>query len=606
MHDQLASPISRDAGVAAEVFFPEPDTGTGILRRLDAGLEAGSPQALGPNMCVAFSVRRLPASTLAWINTRWFLENGVDVLDAGVLDALTRDLLERYGVCADDGQGGSQLFADRYGGTGGAFHGGSGRCGILGGFNAKGIGRTPLVSPNVDKTHSTGVMTLNEAIKEVIDSEVAAAELPTGAVPILAVIETGEYTQTDAGPERCAIVVRPNFIRPAHFERSIFFGDSGTPASAQFIDALRVCDATRAISARRPDVYPIEDMAGRVATQVGAAWALRLFQGQFLTSNVTVDGAMVDFGAFRSVPSWRRIHGMLGECFGNEGNQIAGALDSLYFYFSKYVPARQDAAALKDIYANVLKAADRTFQAVALRALGVDPAENAGFAKAFPELISAYFRAQQTTVLPFQDRGETRAVWIYDTLAPGTVDVERLPARERDVTRQLASLLQAARSSGTVSLSRAANFFSSRPWLTYTISTSSIRTLIRKLPDDLGVRAEKIARFVNRHVSCSRRYWPLAPGRFDIHGQVSDLASSALYGFDRVEGRPRVWLEGTRTGGGLYLFGRVVPRDVLADSLVTDGGRGGIFADAAGLAPDLVLPPPAYAYPAWHRAPEAV
>jgi len=596
MHDELASPMLRDTGAGTGLFSAE----SGILRGLDEKLKANSPEGLSPDMSVAFGVRRLPSPNLAWINTRWFLENGVDILAPEVLDALTKDLLARYAVSADDTPGESQLFADRYGGSGGAFHGGSGRCGFLGGFNAKGIGRTPLASPQVDKTHATGVMALSEAIKEVINSEIAAAELPTGAIPIVAVIETGECRQTDAGLERGAIVVRPNFIRPAHFERSVFFGDAGTRSSAQFVDALRVRDAARAFSARHRDAFPVEDMAGHFGAQIGASWALRFFQGQFLTSNVTVDGAMVDFGSFRSVPSWRRIQGMVGEAFGNEGNQVGAALDSLYFYFSKHVSTPPDAASLKDIYANVLKTADRTFQTVVLRALGVDPRSAA--ASELSQLVLEYFRVQQGTAVPFQGLGETRAVWIYDALPSKAGKIDLLPPRERDITRQLSLWLQDARSSGTVSQSRAANFFSSRPWLTYTISTSSINTLIRKLPDAGQARAQKIANFINRHVSCSRRYWPLAPGGFDIYGQVSDLASSALYGFDRVRGKARVWLEGTKTGDGLCVFGRVLPMETLDDDgIAADGGRCGIFSDAAGVPPE-VIPGPIYTYPAWHRA----
>src|SRR5206468_820219 len=106
--------------------------------------------------------------------------------------------------------------ADRYGATSGSAHGGSGRVGTNGPFNVKGLGRTPLASTMSDWQHSHGCLWLEEAVREAIYSEVADAEFPHGAVPVVAIIGTGiRHELEDGAVGERALLVRPSFLRLA-------------------------------------------------------------------------------------------------------------------------------------------------------------------------------------------------------------------------------------------------------------------------------------------------------------------------------------------------------------------------------------------------------
>ena len=133
-------------------------------------------------------------------------------------------------------------YADRYGGSGIGLNGGSGRAAVVNGYLVKGVGRTPLVSSLTDESHASGGAYLEESIRETIFAEIVRAEFPCSAIPVLAIIDTGliQIFEESAGPkmERRTLLIRPSFIRPAHFERATAYF-SGNPKEGQQ-DTLRV------------------------------------------------------------------------------------------------------------------------------------------------------------------------------------------------------------------------------------------------------------------------------------------------------------------------------------------------------------------------------
>lgn len=458
------------------------------------------PLALGEHIAVPFEVRRLPSARLLWLNEHWLHQAGVSPQD--VRTTFAARLLDDFAVTsrASDLPGTSAcahaLYADRYGGTGGALHGGSGRCGSKDGFIAKGIGKTPLVAESVDIFHRNGRMSVAEAIRETVAAEIAHGELPWGAVRTVAIIDAGfEFPYgANAEPRRAAIVVRPSFTRPAHFERSIFFGTGGHRDSAQFQDALRVRDATRAAVAA-PSCPSLPEMFRRFAVQIGAARAHRLWQGRFLSSNVSVDGALVDFGSFRAVPNWRRTVGLAGECFGAEAEHLRATFISVAGYFAKYAP--QALAGLEARrYLRELAALERSsFLDACLSGLGARVHCEAAAARELVACIEDYYRCQQAARTGLDVAGEYR--WIHDAFTgrratrPGTG--HELAAETRLVAAIRAA--EASRELGEVSLRRAAAFFRPRSLLTYDASNRRACRIER-----LVTRSDA-PRIVQRHIA---------------------------------------------------------------------------------------------------------
>jgi hypothetical protein len=312
-----------------------------------------------PNLYVPFFARHFKRADVAWLNPRYWCAEGWDLSDKESVGELKKLIIDRFGVSApghfdsDDAysETGVTLYADRYGGTFGHSHGGSGRAGTVGDFNAKGIGPTPLRYPKADWYHAHGCMWLEEAIREAIFSEVCWHEFPRKSNPIIAIIDTGEHIQWADGSRgaRRAIVVRPAALRVSHLERNILFGTAGTVESDQYRDFLRVkeivshvrdCGIDRDTD---PTTAILASIIDRICDQIGFGRAHRLFHGDYLSSNICISGTLIDFGAFRGVLDWRRqAWEPNGLPFGGEDRRLFQTARSLAFHLRKHIGASSD------------------------------------------------------------------------------------------------------------------------------------------------------------------------------------------------------------------------------------------------------------------------
>lgn len=202
--------------------------------------------------------------------------------------------------------------ADRYGGSGIGNNGGSGRAALVNGYLVKGIGPTPLIAANADRGHASGGAFLEEAIRECIYSEIVRHEFPHSAIPILAIIDVG-VSQWLGGREgwaqRRVLVVRPAFFRPAHFERAQ--GYLGAQPSDGGADFARVQAAFQLAGPAHQLRHSFTEFFRRWSRQLAYAFAHRLPHGSNTLSNICLNGALLDFGAISTVPSWARVDTML-------------------------------------------------------------------------------------------------------------------------------------------------------------------------------------------------------------------------------------------------------------------------------------------------------
>lgn len=153
-------------------------------------------------------------------------------------------------------------------------------------------------------------------MRETILSELVDAEFPHGAVPTLAIIDTGtKQVWEQCHPpkvERRCILVRSCFLRPAHFERAAGFlahDDRGG-----YLDRLRVAHMFRTameLFGRETILSTYRAFWLKWAEQLAYAFIHRLPHCGDNTSNIALDGKLLDFGAMTAVPSWARISAML-------------------------------------------------------------------------------------------------------------------------------------------------------------------------------------------------------------------------------------------------------------------------------------------------------
>jgi hypothetical protein len=498
---------------------------------------------------IPFPVRRIESASILWLNERWFIEKGINILATETLADVEANLLKEFAVESitdlnlDDGgtvqEVSHYLWADMYGGSGGTHHGGSGRAGSINGYNAKGIGRTPLAADNVDFHHSHGYMWLHEAIREIIASEVAAAELPYGAIPIIALIDTGiDFDDVDASEyRRRVIVVRPDFFRPAHFERSIFFGSSGTEDSYQYHDAIRVRNMVK--QAVQPDgVFPngqasLVEMFAKFGQQIGAARALRLWQGQFLSSNLSIDGALVDFGAFCAMPDWRCAERALGECFGNEDHQIHSAIKSVFFNFWKYDRSGCHLAdqAISTIQSNI----SSSFKSYIYQGLGLNLVDNEKYNQELYLKTLKYYNKSQMQNVIYEDQASLNNPWIYKYFS---LACKNDSSDEAELCKQYLTYIDNNFPNYLFKSAmrfKVENFFKPRediyPDRLDSFSKKYVGSDTRKFTHS----RQKIERLICSKINASRRIFPLFPDEFVIVYHLIEGAFSIFLALIRSE-----------------------------------------------------------------------
>ena len=227
-------------------------------------------------------------------------------------------ILARCAYIIMNGSGTSAIagVADRYGGYGIGCNGGSGRAAYLNGYNVKGVGRTPLVHPSAPLDHSSGTTSLEECVRETILAELVHARHPHGAIRSLAIIDIAEQDVNSqaAGSDvsipsyqRKCLLVRPAFIRPAHFERAPRF-PLDQPVEGH-IDADRVRSmfaVSNQLFGKERLFHLLKMFWRKWAEQMAYGFIHRCPHTTWTTSNACLDGRLLDFGAMIAIPAWGR------------------------------------------------------------------------------------------------------------------------------------------------------------------------------------------------------------------------------------------------------------------------------------------------------------
>ena len=201
-------------------------------------------------------------------------------------------------------------YADRYGGVGIINNGGAGRGAYYRGKYLKGIGRTPLIGVGQRDWHSDGLLFVEEAARECILGTIAAYEFPWGGVRPTAVIDTGVrpdlgYRDPATNINRTLVVVREPALRLAHLERALLY--RGEEVFCGFVDEQRVRgNIARAIGRMGRESVLRTYIEGwyRWAEQCAYQFIHRIPQTSPSTSNVAIDGQLIDFGGSRALPCW--------------------------------------------------------------------------------------------------------------------------------------------------------------------------------------------------------------------------------------------------------------------------------------------------------------
>ena len=275
------------------------------------------------------------------------------------------------------------LYAERYGSVGLGGNGGGARCGNLGQFQLKGMGKNPLAG-STDEWHSYGGFSLTEATTELINAQVLNKVLPLGAVPCYGLIFSGKdtaYTPYHTANYRGghtvgkgALLVREACLRPAHFLENPSYCVPESLKSSVVKDRIRMKRVLKQL------VSPFENnedliaflatFVANCANQMAFAKLFRLYHGAFTVNNVAIDGRWLDLTNVSFVPAGRNYQNAKNlVSFNDEHHSPMGIVDELVYNIRKYLGIDFNPAPLADYYYDQYQA---YLQLHLLTLLGVD------------------------------------------------------------------------------------------------------------------------------------------------------------------------------------------------------------------------------------------
>lgn len=542
----------------------------GVFDLNDHAAEISDIRQLGTTRLVPFVARRVRRSKVVYLNARWFLAHGIDIAIASVRSEVEAWLTYNFGVSVPDFSRDDEadymeseitLHADRYGGTGGGVHGGSGRCGIRGRFNAKGIGRTPLISSRSDWFHSHGCMWLEECLREAISAEVLECESPVGVQPIISIIDLGMHIRRNDGSigERRGVVVRPNVFRLGHFQRSVFFGTSGSRESDQYLDAQCVRDAAKNIFGSHTGSPSHHLLASLLSTaeQIAFCRFHRLWAGPFCSPNAGINGEAMDFGAFRSVPTWRRFRGEAGAAtFGEEEAGVCGAFVELARTVER---SGGEPISIQRIQEAMRSRMTRVFERECSAAFNLQKPYSISVERRLIDKLKRIYKQQQ---LLFDSP-------LDHLIKPRLFQCTDIKSILGDVAHEIEQDVRSAYEGNSwheegilISLSTLNRYFSRRPLLERESLLSRSLRLVRSRIFRSEGHTDLIKIFIENNVSRSRRIWPDLPSRLIVTSQGARNGMAVAYCFD-VKSRTRfAWLEMPRIGKKVWI-GRFTDRQTL-------------------------------------------
>lgn len=288
---------------------------------------------------MALCMRHVREAVLIWADTA---TSAASVLDYAVVVANPHE-----------GEGDVVGYADRYGGMGLINNGGAGRGAFYKGRYLKGVGRTPLIGSGQRDWHSDGLLFVEEAARECIFGSLAALEAPWGGVRPIAVIDIGakddlRYRDSATNINRTLVVVREPTLRAAHLERALLY--RGEETFGGMADEGRVAaNISRMVSLLGSEgaLKCYVRLWYRWAEQCGYHFVHRLPQSSPSTSNVAIDGRLIDFGGSRSLPDWSfHMTGAGLAPFGTEIDEIVRFLHSGGMDVIRRLSATEDPVAL--------------------------------------------------------------------------------------------------------------------------------------------------------------------------------------------------------------------------------------------------------------------
>jgi uncharacterized protein YdiU (UPF0061 family) len=289
------------------IFLNAPNLWAQSLLDLVEG-QPSHTETLGLDNFRIFPVFKLRAPQVLYINRDLLQEMGVNTKNLSE-EEMRAQALRAFAWVSESSEFTTgqqrQAYSDFYGGTGMGPHKGSARAGILGQFQIKGIGLTPMHTGEITG-HRDGSAGLHEGIKEVVWGEFLHRLLPFGANRVVALISTGIPNQSG---EPGVLIVRQDPLRAGHFAINNYT-EEGAQRERDILSRLPLVlnhhDAEHALITQdskitlskedQKKLLAIDEWLYRLSQQLAKAHLQRVYHGAVSESNININGQFIDYG----------------------------------------------------------------------------------------------------------------------------------------------------------------------------------------------------------------------------------------------------------------------------------------------------------------------
>lgn len=297
------------------------------------------------SVLVCFEAYYYPNSSLVYFNNKDYSDLASD------------KLISEYSFTTTFKKTYPKMFsAEIYGGKGMAFNGGGGRCGFDGKYQVKGMGANCLVGQSASSSYSDGMLPLHDAVHETIWGEVVNLIFPHGAVRAIAIISLSDDGPHLENSYRRGLLIREAVVRPAHFERSIYFRPKHEfkEILADYVE--RSIESIRCIVdfLPRPDFMDVDfpwdtltnekkfrfgivELSKRFAENLAFSAAKNIYHGALSASNISIDGKWLDFGSITTLPMENFFEKNQPNFLTTQHLSFFDHIDNMCFYAGKYL-----------------------------------------------------------------------------------------------------------------------------------------------------------------------------------------------------------------------------------------------------------------------------
>lgn len=325
-------------------------------------MEANSLDVNFEDNLVPFSAYKIKDAQCLWLSNdappsfaqrglMWNARTAIDELAYGIPD--TTLFLPEYFDLHDH----KSLFAERYGGRNISANGGGVRCGNVQDVQVKGIGKNILAGTTSDYSHTHGGMLLDDALGEIVYTNLLRTLMPCGVAKIYGLlttpIPTSSYIPFSGVPEfkTGALMLREAALRPAHLMACQDFQPSEQAKRRLLSEGQRLRGVYKQLAQQEQhNTHLIQRVIERFIVQSAKQFAfakiMRVLHGSCTPSNICLDGRWLDLGTASTLP----ISGdyLLASCqlpFFSEHFVIREVVDDLLYHIQKYCPQKSFSAA---------------------------------------------------------------------------------------------------------------------------------------------------------------------------------------------------------------------------------------------------------------------